>query len=52
MLGEGIRLVPRNLLFRSLFLSVDKIWKWVLEMRPIFVRKILNNTKIGVGGTN
>ena len=44
VLGEGIRLESQNLLFRSLFLSVV-----CLEMRPIFVRKLLNNTKIGVG---
>ena len=38
VLGEAIRLEYQNLLFRSVFLSVVKIWKWVLEMRPIFAR--------------
>ena len=28
VLGEGIRLKSRNLLFRSLLVSVSKMWRW------------------------
>ena len=49
MLGEGIRLESRNLLFGPPLVAVVKIWKCFLEMRPIFVRKLLNNTNIGIG---
>ena len=40
--GEGIRLESRNLLFRSLVV-------FVVKKRPIFVRELLNNTKISIG---
>ena len=45
VLGEGIKLESRNLLFSSLLVSVEVGW----EMRAIFVRKLLNNTKISIG---
>ena len=48
MLGEEIRLESRNLLFRSILVSVIKMWRF-LEMGPIFVQKILYDTKFGVG---
>ena len=65
MLGKGIMLESQNLLFRSLLVSVVKIWKLVwkcvlylqehflievgVEKRPIYLRKLLNNTKFGIG---
>ena len=51
VLDERIKLESRNLLFRSLFVSVVKIWKWVW-ICVLYLYKILYDTKFGIGWRN
>ena len=51
VLGEGIRVESQNC-YLGLCLCLGLRYGSGLKMRPIFARKLLNNTKIGVGWRN
>ena len=47
--GIGLRLESRNLLFRHPLVSLVKIWKWFWKCALYLHKKLVNNTKIGIG---
>ena len=49
VLGDGIRLESRNLLFRSLLVSAVMIWKWVWNAPYICKKNYLIILKLVLG---
>ena len=49
VLGDGIRLESRNLLLRSLLVSVVKIWKWFWKCALYLIEDFLIILKLVLG---